>query len=317
MLRMFMLLLLMLCAQFFYEIKTEHKVLFKLSNFPSVFRIDDNFNRTYASLSIENKKLPLIQNEKWKVSKYIKSDNISEKLSIKTTVNTGLNDNILLGKKKQIKLNLVTYKENHLLVLKNKNSNELVELIPYREDKKISQTTSLKLSAVSKQSSFQDESQMKNGIEVANLELVFVEARIPKLSKKPIYNNAINGHINLNSGEINNGELVFTDLLKIGNDSIEPLEFNYITINNGGQFAFEYMGQMVSGIFSKASKGTYVMRVATGLLSGASFTFAKEGSDAVTKTAAILNNAKEEQDRLVKERSLASKRALERSGYQF
>ena len=73
--------------------------------------------------------------------------------------------------------------------------------------------------------------------------------------------------MSLNSGEIDSGELVFNDLLKIGNNSIEPIELNYITINNGGQISFEYKGKIVSGIFSKSSNGTYIMRVATGELS--------------------------------------------------
>ena len=74
---------------------------------------------------------------------------------------------------------------------------------------------------------------------------------------------------------------------------------------------------MVSGIFSKAGNDLYVMRVATGLLSGASFKFGKENSEVVRKRESILTAANEEQERLVKERSLASKRAIEGTGYNF
>jgi len=317
MLRLLMLMLLILCAQFVVENNAEHKVLFKLSTYPSIFRLDDNFNRSYASIPNHKRRFPYFKGAMWEVSKYIKTDtNTNEVLNIKTKVSSGFHDDVIIGNRNPIRLNIVNYKKNNLLVLQNKQSNELIELKPYKKRKVVTQLASIKSSSVAKHSSKRSVGR-KNGVELDQIDFVFIQARIPKLSKKPIYNNAINGRVSLNSGEIDSGELVFTDLLKIGNDSIEPLEFNYITINNGGQFAFEYMGQMVSGIFSKASNDTYVMRVATGILSGASFTFAKEGSDAAVKTAKLLRSAKDEQDRLVKERSLASKRALERSSYQF
>lgn len=316
MLRLFMLMLVMLCVQFSLERKAVHKVSNKVSSYPSTFRIDENFNRSYASISMNGPHSIKINNEKWKIKKYIKPDiNRRESLSINTVVNSEMNNQVSVGQDNKIKLKLVVFQKDRLLVLENPYSNEFIELIPYRAPI-VTQVISSKASSI-KKIDVEDPPKRVNGIETGSVDLVFVEARIPKLSKKPLYNNAISGRINLNNGEIDNGELVFNDLLKIGPSQIEPIELNYITIKNGGQISFEYMGQMVSGIFSKAGNGLYVMRVATGLLSGASFKFGKENSEAVRKRESILTAANEEQERLVKERSLASKRALEGSGYNF
>jgi hypothetical protein len=317
MLRILMLLLIILCAQFTYQSNIEHKVLSEVSSFPTVFRIDDNFNRSFASIPVEQAQRFMINNESWRVKKYFSPDlNVREELNIKTLVNSKNTNGIHLGANKNIKLSLVIFKKGNLLVLKNHSSNEYVELVPFIETKLLSQEVAMKSSSIQKEAKSDDVSQ-KNEVDALDLDLVFIEARIPRLSKKPIYNNAINGRINVNNGEIDNGELVFDDLLKIGTTSIEPIEFNYVNIKNGGQITFEYMGKMVSGIFSKGSKNTYMMRVATGFLAGASFIFAKENSAFAKKTAAILRKHKEEENRLVKERSLASRKALERSGYNF
>ena len=316
MLRLFMLMLIILCVQFSLERKTVHKILSRVSSYPSTFRIDENFNRSYASISMNGFHSIKINNEKWKIRKYIKPDtNRRETLSIDTVINSERNNQVSVGEGNKIKLKLVVFQKDRLLVLENPYSNEFIELIPYRAPT-VTQVVTSKASSIKKKE-VEAPIERVNGVETSVVDLVFVEARIPKLSKKPLYNNAISGRINLNNGEIDNGELVFNDLLKIGTSHIDPIELNYISIKNGGQISFEYMGQMVSGIFSKAGNDLYVMRVATGLLSGASFKFGKENSEVVRKRESILTAANEEQERLVKERSLASKRAIEGTGYNF
>ena len=321
MLRMLMLMLMILCAQFVCQDRFEHRVSKKVSYYPSVFRIDEHFSRGFASVVAKGDHSINISSKNWVIKKYIKPDNnYRENLNIKTVVTLSDNHQVHIGKEKQIELNLVTFESNKMMILESPVSNELVELIPMQSHQKITQEVTAKNSApikVSVLEQFPGQEKRVNGIEVADLELVFVQARIPKVSKKPLYNNAITGHLSLSNGEINSGELIFDDLLKIGAFPIMSMELNYVSIKNGGAISFEYTDKMISGIFSKAGNETYILRIATGPLSGASFTFATSGADIMRKTEAILTKANEEQERLVKERSFASKKAHERSSYSF
>ena len=323
-LRLMLLLSIILCAQFAQESRLEHKVLSKVSVYPFVFRIDEDFTRSYASISTNRSFIlsaELLKKSPWRISKYYNNaSRVNESLSIDTVV-VAKNGAIALGKSGAIELDLVSYKEGESLVLQNSWSQEKIELIPIPKGRKvISQSVVQVKSSVKK---FKDKETKEypsgkvNGVELTNLELIFVRARIPKVSKKPIYNNAINGRIDLLDGGIDSGELVFDDLLRIGKASIEPIMLNYIDVNNGGQISFEYMGQTASGIFSKSGKDTYVLRIATGKLAGSSFTFAKRGSEQLQKVKKRVLTAKAAQEQAAKERSLASKRTLERSSYRF
>ena len=149
MLRLLMFLLLMLYAQFIFESRIEHKVLSEVESFPSVFRIDEDFNRSFASIYPTGNiiKNSSFENEKWRISKYIKPDlNIRESMSIQTIVNTAKEGDICLGSSRSIKLSLVSFQKGKILVLKNEQSNEYLELIPTI---KINSNISQKLKTVS------------------------------------------------------------------------------------------------------------------------------------------------------------------------
>ena len=323
-LRLMLLLSIILCAQFAQESRLEHEVLSKISEYPFVFRIDEDFTRSYASIPATRSFVvseELLRKSPWRINKYYKNSSSSnESLSIDTVV-IAKNGAVALGKRGAIELELVSYKKGKSLVLQDSWSQERIELIPVpKENRIISQSIGQIKSSV-KKSKDEDSKNASlgkvNGIELANLELIFVQARIPKVSKKPIYNNAISGRIDLLDGGIDSGELIFDDLLRIGKTSIDPIMLNYIDVHNGGQISFEYMGQPASGIFSKSGKSTYVLRIATGKLAGSSFTFAKRGSEQLNKVQKKIMSAKAAQEQAAKERSLASKRTLERSSYRF
>ena len=321
MMRLLMLFAVLLCAQYSYERHIEHKVFSKIYSYSNIFRIDESFDRSYASLGggkRDNSYKIIINNEKWKINKYIKSDkNIREELNIETVVNAKRSNDVRIGESQQVHLELVVLDPKKIMVLKNPSSNEIIELVPVKFPKIITQNVKNLSSSIKSSGHTPVKKTRVNGIELMDVELVFVQASIPKVSKQPIYNNAINGFINLIDGGIDSGELVFNNTLKLNKEIVESIELNYVDIKNGGHISFEYMGSVVSGIFSKASNETYVMRVATGVLSGSSFTFSKYNSDFTRKISNKLVLAKKRQDDLVKQRSLAGLKALERSGYSF
>ena len=77
------------------------------------------------------------------------------------------------------------------------------------------------------------------------------------------------------------------------------------------------MDEMVFGVFSRAGEGKYIMRIATGALAGSAFTFAKENSSTVAEIKKKLLKANQEQEIAAKNRSLASRKALEGIMFDF
>ena len=306
-----------LCIQNHKNNEFEHKVLSKFESKKEViFRIDEDFSRSYASIQSFSllETIPLFKNQLWKIHKYINEKKKPESLNKVTVLNTSDDGLIFIGQNNALVMRPINYIKDKLLVLKNLHSNEVLELIPFK--KVISQTLDTKLSSVNKNENvFSDEQAKKNGIDLKDLELVLVKAQVPILSKKPLFSNSIKGRIRLIDGFIDAGEMFFMGVLS--NQQLDPLELNYIDIQNGGQITFEYMDEMVSGIFSKGADETYIMRVATGKLAGAAFTFAKEDSDLNKKLTKSLDEAKIQQDEMSKMRALASKKVLEGISYDF
>ena len=130
-----------------------------------------------------------------------------------------------------------------------------------------------------------------------------------------MFSNSIKGTIRLTDGLIDSAEMVFEQLP--GNKALDVLELNYVDIKNGGQISFEYMQERVSGIFSKAGKDKYIMRVATGKLAGAAFVFAKRNSEVMEKSLNKVAKVNRLQEIAAKKRSLASRKALERISFDF
>ena len=308
-----------LCALFFHELKMEHRVLSSFKIKDEIFRLDDEFSRSFASVNLSVYRKPVhanISNQLWKIVKYtsfIGEKKISENMNLVTLVNTLYDGNITLGYKHKITLKALKFEEGRTLVLASKHLNEEVQLIPY-QPKRISQIVKTSASAVKSQKEAKNPKR-KNGIEISELELFLVSARIPKVSKKPLFSNSIQGSVRLIDGFIDTAEMVFGQLP--GNINFDSLELNYVDIQNGGQISFEYMDEQVSGIFTKAGDGKYIMRVATGKLAGAAFTFATRDSKIYKKTMNKVSEADRKQDEAVKKRALASQKAFEDISYDF
>ena len=317
-----LLLSVMLCAQYLKEISVEHKVLKSISNYESIYRLDDEFNRSFASVEFsvfrDYKDLD-IKNELWKITKYTKNINgkkLVENMGLVTLVSSKPDGNVELGLKKQLILRVMDYKKSTFLVLSSDDLNEEIFLIPYKKSLKVSQGLKLKSSSVKKVKPDKlTENKRINGIEIGDIELVLVSARIPKISKKQMFSNAIKGSIRLADGLIDSAEMVFEQLP--GNKTLDALELNYVDIKNGGQISFEYMQERVSGIFSKAGKDKYIMRVATGRLAGSAFVFARRDSEIMEKSLSKVAEINRIQAVAAKKRSLASRKALERISFDF
>ena len=189
-----------LCALFFHELKMEHRVLSNLKVSDEIFRLDDEFTRSYASVDLSIYRKPVrvnISNKLWKIIEYTSfkdGKKISENMNLVTLVNANHDGKVTLGHNHKITLKAVKFDQGKLLILTSNHLNEEVRLVPYQV-KKVSQIIKTTSSSSVKSTNKKNISSLKNGIEITELELFLVSARIPKISKKPLFGNSIQGSV--------------------------------------------------------------------------------------------------------------------------